>query len=220
MSRNPDTPCAGGCGKLLWRGRGSRPAGERRCRSCRSAAAQKAQKPGNLPGRHGTAWRTLRARVIAEETHCFRCGGEVDKTLKYPNPLSPSADHIVDIRDGGVPLERENVKLAHFGCNSADGASKRHAAAGNHGGAGKAQQIIQAAGRVAGDDTRAFLLMIRDKLADEMNMAAGAESALIAKELRAVVAALADLNKAAPREESVLDQLAARRAARVADTAG
>lgn len=38
MPRNPDTPCAGGCGKILWGGRGSLPPGERMCRPCRTAA--------------------------------------------------------------------------------------------------------------------------------------------------------------------------------------
>jgi hypothetical protein len=35
MAKKPDTPCAGGCGKLLWAGSSSLPAGERCCRTCR-----------------------------------------------------------------------------------------------------------------------------------------------------------------------------------------
>lgn len=35
MAKKPDTPCAGGCGKLLWSGRTSLPAGERTCQPCR-----------------------------------------------------------------------------------------------------------------------------------------------------------------------------------------
>lgn len=35
MAKRPDTPCAG-CGQLLWSGSGSKPAGERLCRACRS----------------------------------------------------------------------------------------------------------------------------------------------------------------------------------------
>jgi hypothetical protein len=38
MAKKPDTPCAGGCGKLLWSGRTSLPAGQRRCRDCRRSA--------------------------------------------------------------------------------------------------------------------------------------------------------------------------------------
>lgn len=37
MAKKPDTPCAGGCGKLLWSGGTSLPAGQRRCRDCRRA---------------------------------------------------------------------------------------------------------------------------------------------------------------------------------------
>lgn len=37
MPRRPDVPCAGGCGTLLWRGRGSLPSGQATCRSCRAS---------------------------------------------------------------------------------------------------------------------------------------------------------------------------------------
>ncbi|MFF7842842.1 hypothetical protein ACFZC6_29215 [Streptomyces ossamyceticus] len=37
MARKPDTPCAGGCGRLLWGGTGSLPAGRRMCWDCRRA---------------------------------------------------------------------------------------------------------------------------------------------------------------------------------------
>lgn len=35
MPRRPDVPCAGDCGKLIWRGRGTLPPGESMCRLCR-----------------------------------------------------------------------------------------------------------------------------------------------------------------------------------------
>lgn len=208
---------------MLWSGKTSLPEGKRMCRECRSATGRH-HNPGNMPGRHGQAWRKLRAQVIAEETDCFRCGAEVDKSLKWPDSNSPSADHVKDIRDGGAPLDRDNIRLAHFGCNSADGARKRFAREGGDAGRQlaptRAREVVMAAGRVAGDETRAFLTMIREKLADEMNAASGAESAVIAKELRAVVAALAELDRSATEGGSILDQLAAKRAARLADAAG
>lgn len=40
MARHPDTPCSG-CGKMLWRGKGSLPGGERQCQDCRAAGAGK-----------------------------------------------------------------------------------------------------------------------------------------------------------------------------------
>lgn len=38
MTRSPDEPCAGGCGKLMWRGPNAAPAGHMRCRDCRRQA--------------------------------------------------------------------------------------------------------------------------------------------------------------------------------------
>lgn len=40
MARHPDLPCSG-CGRLLWRGKGSLPGGEAQCRECRAAGAPK-----------------------------------------------------------------------------------------------------------------------------------------------------------------------------------
>jgi len=44
MARKPDTPCAG-CGKLLWGGSTSLPAGRRTCRACRAPVARPAPAP-------------------------------------------------------------------------------------------------------------------------------------------------------------------------------
>lgn len=41
MAKKPDTPCAGGCGQLLWSSKTSLPAGERVCRSCRGIRASR-----------------------------------------------------------------------------------------------------------------------------------------------------------------------------------
>ncbi|MDG4784342.1 hypothetical protein O7626_00445 [Micromonospora sp. WMMD1102] len=233
MTRKPDTPCAG-CGKLLYTAQGSLPAGKRRCQKCRGAgAAGRPGKPGNLPGRHGTAWRKLRRQVIAEETNCFRCTGPVDKALRFPHPDSPSVDHVVDVAAGGAPLDRANVRLAHFGCNSADGATKRRRTDGERVrglSPARAREALMAANRVDADETRTFLARIRDKLATEMEAASGRDSVVIAKELRAVVAAIAELE--APTAEpdapepdgevatgDPVDQLRARREKRRADAA-
>lgn len=40
MARHPDLPCSG-CGRLLWRGKGSLPGGEAQCRECRAAGTPK-----------------------------------------------------------------------------------------------------------------------------------------------------------------------------------
>lgn len=48
MPRSPDAECAGGCGRMLWGGRTSLPAGVRCCRNCRIAGL--APVPVKLPG--------------------------------------------------------------------------------------------------------------------------------------------------------------------------
>lgn len=45
------------------------------------------------------------------------CGKPVDKTLKYPHPLSAAIDHIVPIAKGGHPSALENLQLTHWQCN-------------------------------------------------------------------------------------------------------
>lgn len=57
MARRPDTPCAD-CGKLLWSGTTSLPAGQRRCRACRRA------RSGRTPG------------------VCTHCGGPAPKNRR------------------------------------------------------------------------------------------------------------------------------------------
>ena len=52
---------------------------------------------------------------------CGICFHVVDLTLRFPDPLSPTIDHIVPLSKGGVHAP-ENVQLAHLGCNSSKGA--------------------------------------------------------------------------------------------------
>ena len=47
---------------------------------------------------------------------CGLCDGPVDKTLRWPDPQSPSLDHILPLSRGGHHA-RENCQLAHLRCN-------------------------------------------------------------------------------------------------------
>jgi hypothetical protein len=49
------------------------------------------------PSGPGRAWRTLRARLIAEEVVCGICKQWVDKSRTNPHPLAPQVDHIVPV---------------------------------------------------------------------------------------------------------------------------
>lgn len=55
-----------------------------------------------------------------DEWRCHLCRVDVDSSLLWPNPLSPSLDHVVPLSLGG-PHTPENVRLAHLSCNSAKG---------------------------------------------------------------------------------------------------
>lgn len=81
----------------------------------------------------------VRARVIREETHCWLCGNEVDKTIQFAqgehkktckkpscngcilHPLSPEADEIIPVSKGGSHIDRKNIRLAHRICNQKRG---------------------------------------------------------------------------------------------------
>lgn len=77
------------------------------------------------------AYRNNRAQCIAEETHCWICGRIIDKTLTYPHPRSPSADHLVPKADGGTD-DRSNLAASHLGCNIGRGAPGHNRKAGAH----------------------------------------------------------------------------------------
>lgn len=47
---------------------------------------------------------------------CQLCGKPVDKALVYPDPFSPSLDHVVPVANGGGHT-RLNCQLAHLRCN-------------------------------------------------------------------------------------------------------
>lgn len=70
---------------------------------------------------NGHRRRTVRARVLAEETFCHLCNGEVDKTLRTPHPLSAEVDELVPVSRGGSPFDRANCRLAHRICNQQRG---------------------------------------------------------------------------------------------------
>ncbi|MCD8207652.1 MAG: HNH endonuclease [Bacteroidales bacterium] len=41
----------------------------------------------------------------------------MDKSLKYPDPMSACVDHIIPISRGGHPSDLSNLQLAHWTCN-------------------------------------------------------------------------------------------------------
>jgi 5-methylcytosine-specific restriction endonuclease McrA len=51
---------------------------------------------------------------------CRLCGKRVMRSRPWPDPLSPSLDHIVPLTKGGAH-DPSNVQLAHLRCNTAKG---------------------------------------------------------------------------------------------------
>lgn len=78
--------------------------------------------PANRPdkfGEHRTAFDKAKRRILQTQECCGICGKPVDKSLRFPHPLSACIDHIVPIAKGGHPSDISNLQLAHLSCNRA-----------------------------------------------------------------------------------------------------
>lgn len=75
-------------------------------------------------GPHERPFRRNKKRILASSDVCAICGKPVDKSLKYPHPMSPSVDHIEPIIKGGHPSDMDNLQLTHLACNRAKGANR------------------------------------------------------------------------------------------------
>lgn len=70
------------------------------------------------PGNRG-AYENARRKILATQDICGICGKPVDKTIRYPHPMSASVDHIIPVSRGGHPSDINNLQLAHRCCNRA-----------------------------------------------------------------------------------------------------
>ena len=68
-------------------------------------------------GTHRTQFERNKKKIYATQEVCGICGRPVDKSLKYPHPLSKCIDHIVPVAKGGHPSDIDNMQLAHWTCN-------------------------------------------------------------------------------------------------------
>ena len=78
----------------------------------------------NRPDKDGNAKQAFeknRRYILATQEYCALCGKPVDRSLKFPHPLSPTIDHIIPIQKGGHPFALENLQLAHLVCNQTKG---------------------------------------------------------------------------------------------------
>jgi 5-methylcytosine-specific restriction endonuclease McrA len=93
-------------------------------RSRRNAAASRVRRARGARSVSG------RWRVICERDGyvCWICGDVIDPSYRGPNPRGPSVDHVVPLSHGGSD-DDNNLRPAHFGCNSRRGAAKIKAVA-------------------------------------------------------------------------------------------
>lgn len=91
----------------------------RREHSIRKNFRRRSAKLGERYAIEQVAWR--------DGWTCHLCDKPVDPALSYPDPMSASRDHVLPISLGGID-EAENVRLAHWICNSRRGARPLEAA--------------------------------------------------------------------------------------------
>ena len=68
-------------------------------------------------GAHRQAYTRNKKRILATQNICGICGRPVDKSLKYPHPMSATIDHIIPVAKNGHPSSLENLQISHMGCN-------------------------------------------------------------------------------------------------------
>lgn len=76
------------------------------------------KRADKLPGVRGV-YESHRKKILAAASVCAICGRPLDKSLKYPDPMSPTVDHIIPIAKGGHPTDLNNLQAAHRCCNRA-----------------------------------------------------------------------------------------------------
>lgn len=68
-------------------------------------------------GAHRAALQKNKKRLLATSDVCAICGQPIDKSLKYPDTMAASVDHIVPVSKNGHPSAIENLQLVHWICN-------------------------------------------------------------------------------------------------------
>lgn len=90
---------------------------------------------GGTARKQGRPWWRIYRRMLRDATVCQipECGRPIDKSLRWPHPMSFSIDHIVPLSQGGSEFDRHNLRPAHLLCNQrrGDGTAARRKARSN-----------------------------------------------------------------------------------------
>lgn len=54
------------------------------------------------------------------------CGLPIDWALEWPDRMSRSVDHVVELQDGGDLTDLRNLSSVHLTCNATKGITRRH----------------------------------------------------------------------------------------------
>lgn len=84
---------------------------------CVTKTMAKQNKRADRDGTHRGQFDKNRKKIYATQTVCGICGRPVDFSIRPPEPLSPTIDHIIPISKGGHPSDLANLQLAHRCCN-------------------------------------------------------------------------------------------------------
>lgn len=76
------------------------------------------KKPTRIDhGKAKRAYQKNRRTALASADVCAICGLPIDKSLRFPHPMSATVDHIIPISRGGHPSDPQNLQAAHLICN-------------------------------------------------------------------------------------------------------
>lgn len=81
----------------------------------RTIAGQDTRRPDRTVFR--SQFQANRKIILATQSVCGICGRPVDKSLKSPDPMSATVDHIIPVSKKGDPVSLDNLQLAHRCCN-------------------------------------------------------------------------------------------------------
>ena len=81
----------------------------------KSIAGQGSNRPDRTV--FAAQFQANRKIILATQSVCGICGRPVDKSLKSPDPMSATVDHIIPVSKRGDPVSLDNLQLAHRCCN-------------------------------------------------------------------------------------------------------